>query len=554
MKIQDLSEVRPIYTLQQLNQSYDFVSFFLENLDEEGYAELFSGNEKDVDKLLNIITEETGKIIHSKGGKIHNSSFHYLDALTTNVDDTLRKYNLNYFIESTLPWFDVNWHHVEWGNLVQLHQYLCVLAARDHSKSTFFSRAYILWKLYRYNPLGIKEFKLSFFGLLVTSNMTLAKHLLTMIRDDIEENEILSKVLYRQSSREGWGAEYLKCKNGAEFMVRGVESRIRGLHPGFITTDDYISDNQIYSSDIRKKYIDLFHSVIMNAILPGGQVIVDGTPMQEEDIYGNLRKNPSWAYFEYPAIFPDGRILWSERYSYDDLMKKKLSLGNLVFGRELLFHPISSLSSIFSYKLIEKACQGMDKYSLVENIESFPIKFVRVVAGMDIARSASAAADYSAIITLGIDSLNQYWVLNVYHEKGRPYGEQLLRLRKIQNDFRCDIIYIENNQMQQFLVDGALAEGLPVEGFRTTAQNKYSLDKGLPSLALLFEQGRIKFPRGDSYSRNMTDVIASELLSMAWTDRGKLEGQGSNDDLVMSLHIACRAALHSSQVFSFGFI
>jgi hypothetical protein len=46
------------------------------------------------------------------------------------------------------------------------------------------------------------------------------------------------------------------------------------------------------------------------------------------------------SFKEYLAIYPDGRILWENRWNYTDLMDKRQSQGNLIFSRELLCRPI----------------------------------------------------------------------------------------------------------------------------------------------------------------------------------------------------------------------
>ena len=49
-------------------------------------------------------------------------------------------------------------------------------------------------------------------------------------------------------------------------------------------------------------------------------------------------------------------------------------------------------------------------------------------------------------------------------------------------------------------------------------------------------------------------MIATELGSVTWTEKGKLMGVGAHDDICVSLWLACTGAQHASQVFSFGFI
>ena len=436
-----------------------------------------------------------------------------------------------------------------------------------NSKSFFFSKAYPLWKLYRYkkfDPLTdvSRERSLCEFGVLFTNEISLAEELLDKVKVEIEENDILKERLY-PGKNVGWAKQSIRCKSGARMLVKSAGSKSRGLHPGWIVVDDYLNDQSLYSKSQRSKSIDHFHSVIMNMIVPNGQVCVVGTPFHQEDLYGDLKKNkdpdsPSrvWSVFEYPAIFPNGSLLWENRHSLEGLFEKRKSQGPLIFSREILVKPVTDDTAIFTKEILDKAFAGMDDYKLVSNRISFPqhIQFKRVVMGCDFARSANVGADYSCFMTLGVDSRDRLWVLNVFRRKGLTYHEQIREVKRLYANFRHDLIYMEDNQMQSLFVDGAKELGLPVEGHRTGA-NKKSLYEGLPALATLMEQGNIKFPKGDSKSKETMEQVAGELRSIAFIeDTGKLESTDQHDDSAMALWIASRAAHAANVTFNFSFI
>ena len=144
--------------------------------------------------------------------------------------------------------------------------------------------------------------------MIITNEHSLARKFLAYIKEEIENNPPLREKLYPERS-ENWGAEEILAKNGASIQIKGSGSALRGRHPGWIVVDDFLDESSLYSKDQRDKSIDLFHSVIMNMILPGGQVIVVGTPFHENDLYADLKKKPGWRVFEYPAIYPNGRVI-----------------------------------------------------------------------------------------------------------------------------------------------------------------------------------------------------------------------------------------------------
>ena len=122
-------------------------------------------------------------------------------------------------------------------------------------------------------------------------------------------------------------------------------------------------------------------------------------------------------------------------------------------------------------------------------------------------------------------------------------------------DFRPDIMYAENNGMQEIFIQMLQDSNLPVVGKNTNAINKKSLYLGVPSLAVLFESGRMKFPYKSLAAKNMTDLYFSELNSIAFIeDTGKLESTTRHDDTSMSLWNAVRAAKGNIDGFDFSFI
>lgn len=544
-------------TTEQVSSVYEYAEDIINNFTPKALKEILSKNNNDSEKLLETIIEETYHSIYPSSEPIETTSHDYLNSLSSRLDETLRKRSFNYFMATVLSDFEVSWHHLEWGSMVQIYLRLCIEAARDHSKSYTFSLAYPIWKMYRYEPAVPyrridKEYTISKYGMLITDRFKLARHLLKLIKNEIQSNDILREKLLPEG-KEGWGTDELVCKNGATLMLGSFDSGLRGLHPGYIIVDDFLNKSALYSSEQRQKYTEVFKGEITNMILPGGSIIVVGTPFHEDDLYGQLKKDKSWRVFEYPAIFPDGKLLWKDRYDLDSLLEKKDSQGTLIFSREILVKPITDAASIFPYHILQKSFIGMDEYTLVENIHSFKRKFVRTVIGCDFAISSSAGADYSVFTVLGQDELDNYWLLNQYREKGANYNKQIAMLKQLNANFMPELIFGEDNVFQKVMIDMAKDANLPIVG-HTTGVNKFDLEKGLPGLAVLFERNRIKFPRGDEHSKSVTDIIVGELSSITWTDKKRLESVSEHDDTVYSLWIAVLASRYVNEGFGFGFL
>jgi hypothetical protein len=485
--------------------------------------------------------------------------YDYLENYTAVFERTLRRSSFAYFILTVLPKFELAPHILEWTNEVQMYRLLCIKAARYHAKSYTMSYAYPLWKAYRYDTkfAGEKslDLALSREGMIITNEIGLATSFLGKIKDEIESNEILREVLY-PGSKIGWGAEQLNCKNGAMIMVKSYGSRMRGYHPTWMVIDDFLDDHVLHSSEQKAKFTNYFHSVPMNMIHKDGQVIVVGTPFVVGDLYDDIKIKNGWMMFEYPAIFPDGTVLWETEHTYRSLMAIKERIGSVNFSRELLVTPISDSSSVFQYEIYKNAYTGMDTYTLVNNLYSHPMKdtFTKVAVGMDFAWSASARADYVCFYVLAQDTNNRIWLLHVYRARGVTYDRQLLEAKRIYRDFNPDVFVVESNQAQVIFAGMMEDAGLPVMR-HTTGSDKYSLTEGIPAIAVLFENSLVRLPRGDEHSRDITDTLGMQLTSFCYDpDKGKLVFVMDHDDDAMAFWQGIRGLKYSGTKFGFSFM
>lgn len=518
------------------------VDEIIDSLDERGLNEIMEGTDKDIDQMIDIMLQETFGVLFT-GQRDIDFAPHYTDRLSESIEETLRVNNLTYFITSVLPEFQLNQHHIEWGDLVMHYKKLCVEAARGHGKSYYFSNAYIVWQLYRYKKPKTMQFSMrptrsnSNRGFLFSFSLQQSVDLIEILKGTIESNDILAERLMPKNTKEGaWASTNITCANGARLTGKGFGSSVRGAHPYFIVVDDGLKDNVIYSQLQRQKSIDYFHSVIMNMIIPGGQTIVVGTPFHAQDLYGDLKTKKGWFVIEYPAIFPNGKILWPQRFSYQTLMDMRNTQGNIIFSRENLCRPIVSDASIFSLDILRLSLVRMENYTLVRNRDDFPRKFDKVVVGADFAISSAVGADYYCYTVWGVGEDGGMWLLWIEIGKGRKYDEQLQILRGINARFRPDVMVFEANVFQQIFSDGAKDYGMPVIP-HTTGVEKNDLSKGWVALATMFERGLFHIPIGDEYSKRMKDIIFDQLGSVAFTDQG-LQSVGSHDDVCSSTWLA----------------
>jgi len=529
---------------KEIQRALDYTQDIIDNLSDAALNELLSGYSNDVDKLFDAVLLETHKLINLNAQKLDKTNLFNLTHFTEAFDSRLIKISYNYFKTRCLPGFHMGWRNLEWGNMIQMYPRSAYLCQRSSGKSYEFCFAAPLWRLFSYDrphsylPDTIDN-KNRRETMIITNESTLGKNHLSKIVEEIRNNDILRDRLNFDGKAE-LNKEMIVTSTGSLVKLRTYgSSGIRGNHVGAVFVDDFLDKSALYSKEQRDKFLEIFKAEIVPTVEPGGFLIVSGTPFHERDLYYNLKTDNTFVVFEYPAVFPDGRLLAPDRFTFEKLIEEKESLGSIMFAREYLVMPISDSTSIFPWEYLSRAFIGMENISFVENIESYPIKMRRVVIGCDFARSGGIGADRSVFSVWGEDSSGQYHLMKIVRLKGASHNEQINTIVSLNQQFKANTVVCEINGFQQIMASLLKQRGLlNVEEFTTTAGIKKDLYDGLPSLSALFERGQIKIPYAEN-SRDIADWLCGEFNSIGFNeDSGKLESLSEHDDGPMSSFIA----------------
>lgn len=420
--------------------------------------------------------------------------------------------------------------------------------------------AFILWRLYSYDRPSTflresvdnrnrKE------TCMITNNETLGKKHISMIISEINQNDILREKL-NPNMKAKLAATSITTETDSILHLRSKDSMIRGLHVGSVVCDDLPDESALYSQEQREKLHEVFYGSITPIVEPFGYLCVFGTPYNSGDLYGDLKSDARFKVFEYPAIFPDGQLLAPDRLTFARLTEERQSLGTLVFNREYLVVPVADTSTIFPYEFLKRSIHGMEHISFTNDIESYPIKLVRVVVGCDFAISGNVGADYTVYTVWGIDSNNLIYLINLYREQGASHDLQVNRLIEFNARYKPNKLVCESNGFQRILAGMAKERGLiNIEEFITTEGNKKDLKLGLPSLSALFESGRLRVPYGDENTRKLVDIMFGEFNSIAFNSKkGTLESVCGHDDTCMSSFMAIQDLRENKMVATIDYI
>ena len=217
-----------------------------------------------------------------------------INATKDDIDEVLRRNDLAYFAEDVLG-MEISGHHTDWSNLVTKNPRIGITASRDHGKSYMFTFAYAIWRLY-YSwipPLPSIEFKSvprRPSGYIFSSNQPNAIRMLDDVKTEIETNPKLAWL----KANNMWSKNEIRCSNGATLRARGWGVSVRGGHPAWAICDDVLDDESMYSEVRRMKDVEYFYSAITPMVIPGGQIIVVGTPMHQEDPIWNCCSETWW--------------------------------------------------------------------------------------------------------------------------------------------------------------------------------------------------------------------------------------------------------------------
>jgi len=435
---------------------------------------------------------------------------------TTQMDLEMSKSSFPYFFQQILG-FEYTSFHEEWLELIQSTDRTVIICSRDHGKSVFM-HSWVVWNLCFQPP--------PYEMLYISSNQ---KQTMVHMREIDRMFNCDALKHFRPSS--GWAIGNIVLTNGNAVLERSIGSQIRGLHPQEIIIDDPLKE---FSMAAINRVTDWFFGDMIPTLHHTASLRMIGTPFSYTDIFAQLEENTAYSVNKYPCFNQLNEPLWPERWDYDALMQRKMEVGSLKFTREYMCIPISTGTSLFNPEHIT-ACKCKESILLMRERSGY-----KYYVGVDPAISTDG--DYNVIIVLEVDENKNKRVVFVDRQKNVEFRENINKLKLIGKLFRPEVIVLETNTFAKSFTQELRNEtDLNVHDFTTTRKKKQEI---ILNLQMNIENHKIILPRGNEESRRVTDKIVEELSMFAITDKGKFEGVGAHDDLVMGLALA-NAATHA---------
>ena len=422
------------------------------------------------------------------------------------------------------------------GSLIEIveppeHDRVSILAPRGHAKSTWLSIIYPIWRIVRDKDIKI---------IIVSDTGDQAEMFLRLIKDELEANERLIAdygPFYKKPSTGSpnvWKAgdiTVIRPSRAKEptIVCGGTGKRIVGRRADLIIVDDPLNDENTENDRQRKKTLRWFRKTLTPIVNPEtGRIVVIGTRKHPEDLHAELGRNARYHQFVFRAI-EDGRALWPERWPLERLLREKEEIGSVIFAQEYQNEPVCEETAYFRREWIERC---FDYHAALREHWRGGMP---VFTGWDLAvvtdreRAEEHDSDYTVGISIALGEDGTRHIIDIYRERGLTPAQVLGVIRERARRFDPRLITIENN-LFQCLYEQALitTTDLPVAG-HTTGREKMDIYRGVPSLSVLFENGKYNLPKGDARSAKLIDALADELVGL---------GVESHDDMVMALWIA----------------
>lgn len=424
-----------------------------------------------------------------------------------------------------------------WDKLVHTKKRLCVLSARGHGKSLFFTEMYNIYDMFLFPYKRI---------IIESASQEQAERILDEIKQIVDNNEWLAS----KKNPDLWRAGKLGYNKGY-ILGKGFGSEILGEHVDRIVIDDILrSDNKLSDEEI-EDFIDMtLEPMLLNR---NGQMILVGTPRRETDIFAAIfkrvqdNKECPWHIQKFPAIvdFEKKILQCPDRFTWESIMEKRLSMGALKFAREYQLEFFSRDTSLFPMRIIQPAMDKGKDYTLMYRADKRDPNWTFVM-GVDVARSGSVSADYSTAIVIAYNCITQQkQIAHIWRSKGMKITEQAAELAAISKGFNNCMMLVEQNNMGQDMIDTLIDDyNCYVESFITGGKGQKK-DELIRFLITSFEYEQFVIPRGDEWSQEETNELISELtkfcVSVTPAGNEAFKGVGSHDDLVMGLALANRA-------------
>ena len=290
------------------------------------------------------------------------------------------------------------------------------------------------------------------------------------------------------------------------FLAKNKDNKI------IADTEKYI----MFSKDERKKLKSWYYS----SVVPAGdsqhcKKIVVGTPMTDDDLLSEMLRSSTYKSIKFPIAdkfpVPENEIIssWKDYHTPKKIMKAYNEAKEMGaegdFFREKMLEVVNDELRLFPEEMFQY-------YNYADLKESGNMSSMHFFTTMDIAVSKKQHADFSFIITIGVNKEGHWFIVKVDHGRINP-TEIIDKLFEHVKKFKPLDVRGEKASLQQvldhFIQERMMKTGIyfqtnPLENNSTTSK-----EQRIVALQPLMKMKKIHFPNDID-----TDAIAELLYEM----------------------------------------
>src|SRR6267154_2296411 len=393
--------------------------------------------------------------------------------------------SLEYFINLVHPkkmLGNIHREVISWWTSSSSKNHQLLLLPRDHMKSALIAYRCV-WELTRDPTLRI---------LYISSTSNLATKQLKFMKD------ILTSDTYRlywptmvereEAKREKWTEREISVDHprrkeesirDPSIFTAGLTSNIVGMHCDIAVLDDVVVSNNAYLEDGREKVRDQY-SLLSSIETVEAKEWVVGTRYHPKDLYSSLCEMEIVSYDEYGnkkqeenSLFEvrewpvetagdgTGEYIWPRTQRGDgkwfgfnqEVLDTKRSqyLNKVHFRAQYYNDPHDIDSSPIQRDLFQYYDQNF--VSRRDYNWYFKRERLNVVASVDFAYSTGKKSDYTSIVVLGVDGLNNYYILEIDRFRTTKISEYFQHILKLYEKWGFRKIRAEVSVAQKVIVD-----------------------------------------------------------------------------------------------------
>jgi predicted phage terminase large subunit-like protein len=409
-----------------------------------------------------------------------------------------------------------------------------IAAPRGTAKSTVTTLIYPMWRL------AFKRSDEDLFIVIISESQAQSINFLSRIKYHLIHSDKLKKTFgdLGPNTAKRWTHTDVVLANGTRIIAVGTGQRVRGFiegdtRPNLIVVDDFESELNAFTAEARAKNRKWMTEAVIPSLSDDGKICMIGTVISEDCFLYWAKESETWRVLWYSIWDDEEKSIWPERFPKSRILaiKKEFeSVGNLNgFYQEYMNIAQSPDEAPFKPEWVKLHHYDFERINgqncLVREVgDEKKIKPIDVYCGVDPASSLSARADFFVVATIGVDSDNNKYVIDIYRNRISP-AEQPQILIDTYKKYRPRRMKIETVGYQEALRVAVRelmsTESIYIPGLEKGVKPRNSKSERLLSLVPMFARKLFYFRPEDiipqqeflSYPKGKHD----DVMDAIWT-------------------------------------